>query len=81
MKNTVLGAVVDANISMPLTGEIIPKIAEYAKTVEGLALDCQLRSILPCLNFLLLKFTQAEERLMRYTLSSIAVTSGTFSPI
>lgn len=54
MKNTVLGAVVDANISMPLTGEIIPKIAEYAKTVEGLALDCQLRSVLPCLNFLLL---------------------------
>ena len=79
MKNTVLGAVVDANISMPLTGEIIPKIAEYAKTVE--ALDCQLRSVLPCLNFLLLKFTQAEEQLRRYTLSSIAVTSGTFSPI
>ena len=74
MKNTVLGAVVDANISMPLT-------AEYAKTVEGLALDCQLRSVLPCLNFLLLKFTQAEEQLRRYTLSSIAVTSGTFSPI
>ena len=51
MKTIVLGAGVDANIGMPLTGEIIPQIAEYAKTAEGLALDCQLRSVLPRLLF------------------------------
>lgn len=51
MITIVLGAGVDANIGMPLTGELIPQIAEYAKTEEGAALDAKLRSVLPRLNF------------------------------
>ena len=51
MKTIVLGAGVDANIDMPLTGELIPQIAEYATTEEGRALDAQLRSVLPRLMF------------------------------
>lgn len=51
MTTIVLGAGVDANIGMPLTGELIPQIAEFAKTEEGLALDTQLRSVLPRLMF------------------------------
>lgn len=51
MRTIVLGAGVDANIGMPLTGELIPQIAEYAKTEEGAALDAKLRSVLPRLNF------------------------------
>lgn len=51
MKTIVLGAGVDANIGMPLTSEIIPQIAEYAKTTEGHELDSQLRAVLPRLMF------------------------------
>ncbi len=51
MTTIVLGAGVDANIGMPLTGELIPQIAEYAKTDEGQALDAQLREVLPRLMF------------------------------
>lgn len=51
MMTIVLGAGVDANIGMPLTGELIPKLAEYATTDEGRALDVQLRSVLPRLMF------------------------------
>lgn len=51
MTTIVLGAGVDANIGMPLTGELIPKLAEYATTDEGRVLDVQLRSVLPRLMF------------------------------
>lgn len=51
MKTIVLGAGVDANIGMPLTGELIPQIAEYLKTDEGKELDTQLREVLPRLTF------------------------------
>lgn len=51
MKTIILGAGVDANIGMPLTGELIPKLAEYAATEEGRELDSQLRSVLPRLMF------------------------------
>ena len=51
MNVIVLGAGVDANIGLPLTGEFIPKLAEYASTAEGQALDALLRSVLPRLMF------------------------------
>ena len=51
MNVIVLGAGVDANIGLPLTGELIPKLAEYASTAEGQALDALLRSVLPRLMF------------------------------
>lgn len=51
MTTVILGAGVDANIGMPLTNELIPKLAEYATTEEGKALDVQLRSVLPRLMF------------------------------
>ena len=47
MKVIVLGAGVDANMGLPLTDELIPKLAEYATTEEGQALDTLLRSALP----------------------------------
>lgn len=51
MRTIILGAGVDANIGMPLTGELIPQLAEYATTEEGSKLDAQLRSVLPRLMF------------------------------
>lgn len=51
MKTIILGAGVDANIGLPLTGELIPKLAEYATTEEGQRLDASLRSVLPRLMF------------------------------
>lgn len=51
MKVIVLGAGVDANMGLPLTSELIPKLAEYATTEEGQALDALLRSVLPRLMF------------------------------
>lgn len=51
MRTIILGAGVDANIGMPLTGELIPQLAEYVTTEEGSKLDAQLRSVLPRLMF------------------------------
>lgn len=40
MKTIVLGAGVDANIGIPLTGELIPKLAEFASTDGGELTGC-----------------------------------------
>lgn len=51
MKTIILGAGVDANIGMPITGELIPNLAEFASTDEGKVLDNHLRTVLPHLMF------------------------------
>lgn len=51
MKVIVLGAGVDAELGMPLTCELIPRIGEFLHTNEGATFDTLVRSCLPRLFF------------------------------